>query len=230
MATIITSTRDSLINAALRKLGVIGEGVSANANQLTTGAEALNYLLASTQMRVMPLWKRSATTVELTEDVSSYTIGESQTVNVSAPLKLYQAFYTSDTTVQRELEIKTDYDFRLLPTDSVGDPVAISYTPNINYGTLTVWPTPSADSATGYGVVLVYQKPVDTLTAGSTALSYPQEWGMAIIYGLAAALADEYMLPLADRKYYMMEAEKHLQTVSEFSAEEGSVTFYPDRR
>ena len=93
--TAYTYTRDQIINAALRKLSVLSEGVSANATQLSTGAEALNLLILQYQALGMPLWSRKVKTTTMVSGTSSYTLSSPK------PLKVFQAYFTDATTNER---------------------------------------------------------------------------------------------------------------------------------
>src|SRR3990172_9780895 len=70
-------TRTNLIEGALRKCGVLREGVSASANQLTTGALALNVWIKSPQADGMPLWAIKEGAVFPIHDISTVTLGPS---------------------------------------------------------------------------------------------------------------------------------------------------------
>ena len=72
-----SSTRSNLIEDALRKCGVLREGVSASANQLTTGARALNLWIKSPQVDGMPLWAIKEGAIFPIHDVNSVTLGPS---------------------------------------------------------------------------------------------------------------------------------------------------------
>lgn len=228
--TIEELTRDELINAALRKIGVVGEGTSANATQLSEGAEALNSLLLEYQTLGMPLWKRTELAITMVAAQSTYTIGVGQTINQAFPLKITEAtMQVTGSGSEIDMEIKPRYDFNLLPTNSTGTPVCISYQPFINYGVVSVWPTPDSSLPAGSTVTITYQKPYDVFTAGTQTPDFPQEWQNALIYGLALVLSDEYGLPLPDKQWLEKQAEKHLNTALSFGTEEGSISFYPDR-
>lgn len=49
-------TRDDIISAALRKLGVLAEGQSPSTNQLTAASQALNVMLKAWKSDSLPLW------------------------------------------------------------------------------------------------------------------------------------------------------------------------------
>lgn len=227
--TIKELTRDELINAALRKIGVLGEGQTANSAQLDTGAEALNAALIELQVLGLPLWKRTELTIPMVSGQSTYTIGVGQSINVPFPLKLQEAiFQMSGANSKIDVNILANYDWNLLPSNSGGIPVNITYQPFINYGVVRVWPTPN--SSTIGDLLLIYQEPVDVTTTGTETIDYPQEWQNAIIYYLAYLLADEYQLPIQDRQLLEKKADKHVGLAASFGAEEASITLFPDRK
>lgn len=226
--TIWQLSRDDIINAALRKISVLGEGQTANAQQLSDGAQALNALISELQPLGLELWKRLEMDVTLVNGQSTYTIGVGKAINIPFPVKLLQVESQIGTSSSRvDMEIKARYDFNNLPVNSTGTPVSISYQPFINYGVLSVWPTPTA-LPVGSKLVLTYQKPFDIFTTGVETIDFPQEWHNTLIYHLAALLADEYQLPLDDRKWLEGRADKRLATVLSGGGEGTSLFFYPN--
>src|SRR3990167_1828371 len=70
-------TRTQLVESALRKCGILREGVSASANQLTTGVLALNGILKALSTVGMPLWAIRESAVFPIHDVNTVTLGPS---------------------------------------------------------------------------------------------------------------------------------------------------------
>ena len=70
-------TRTQLIESALRKCGILREGVSASTNQLTTGALALNTTVKAFQTSGMPLWAIRESAVFPIHDVNTVILGPS---------------------------------------------------------------------------------------------------------------------------------------------------------
>lgn len=221
--TLYTYTRDQIINAALRKLVVLGEGVSANATQLSTGMEALNLLILQLQALGMPLWKRTTLAIPMVAGTSSYTL------QVPKALKIEQAYrtYTADLT-HVYMDIMPSYDFNLLPQNSTGIPVNVTYQPLNTTGTLRVWPTPDSSIPAGTAVTVVYQAATEVFTSGTETLDFPPEWLNTVVYQLALLLAPEYAIPTQDQQLMEKQAEKHLATVLGMAQEDGSVYFQPN--
>jgi hypothetical protein len=227
--TTFSLTSDQLVNAALRKLSVLGDGQSPSATQLTNGTQALNVMLKTFTTKGMPLWVMAETSITLTA-TRTYTIGIGQTKNIPAPLKVTQALLadsSNDTNIP--MLTRSHYDFNLLSsTDAEGQPNTYWYEPKNQVGVLHIYPTPDTDSIANCTVTLVYQKPFEDMVNGSDTLDFPQYWQEAVIYGLAHRLSPEYSVPLADRKVLAQEAEYFLQEALSFGTEEGSLYLMPD--
>ena len=218
-------TRNQIIESALRKLGVLAEGQTPSTQNYSDGAMALNTVVAQLKAIGMPLWARSEYT--FTPTTNSYTIGTGMTLNTPFPVKMLQAFRT-DNGAKIPLEIVAREDFNILPTSSNGSPIKINYQSFVNYGTISLWPTPtSTNTAT---ITLVYQRPYQYFTTSTETMDFPEEWYNAIIYHLAVRLAPEWGVPLPDRQMLMQEAKMYTEDAAMVGQEDGSFFVMPERR
>lgn len=226
--TINPITRNTIITGALRKIGVVGEGQTPNATQIQEASEALGPLIQELSTIGMPLWRRKHLNLPMVTGKNTYTIGVGQEVDAPFPLKLHQVnLLVGDSGSQINIDIKSDYDFNRLPIYAQGTVVTVKYQPYINYGVLTVWPTPLTPQQ---NMILVYQEPFDVFTDGTDDADFPQEWQNALIYQLALILADEYALPLPDKQWIEKQADKRLASALAFGTEEASIYFQPTPR
>lgn len=216
-------TRDQILTAAIRKLGVLAEGQSPSAQNLSDASIALNTAIAQLRAIGMPLWARKEYT--FTPTSATYTIGIGQTLNTAFPVKLIQSFRTSSG-AQIPMEIESREDFNILPGSSIGTPLKVNYQPNINYGTLSFWPTPTGNTDT---VTLVYQRPFEYFTASTETLDFPEEWYNAIIYKLAVLLAPEWGIPLPDRQLLISESKLYTEEAMMTGQEDASFFVQPER-
>ena len=218
-------TRNQLIESALRKLGVLAEGQTPSTQNYSDGMMALNTVISQLRAVGMPLWARSEYT--FTPTTNTYTIGPGMTLSTPFPVKLLQAFRT-ETGAKIPLEIVAREDFNILPTSSNGSPIKINYQSFVNYGTISLWPTPaSTNTAT---VTLVYQRPYQYFTTSTETMDFPEEWYTAIIYHLAVRLAPEWGVPLPDRQMLMQEAKMYTEDAAMVGQEDGSFFVMPERR
>ena len=218
-------TRNEIIQSALRKLGVLAEGQTPSTQNYADGSMALNTVISQLRAVGMPLWARSEYT--FTPTTNTYTIGTGMTLSTPFPVKLLQAFRT-ETGAKIPLEIVAREDFNILPTSSNGSPIKINYQPFVNYGTISLWPTPaSTNTAT---ITLVYQRPYQYFTTSTETMDFPEEWYTAIIYHLAVRLAPEWGVPLPDRQMLMQEAKMYTEDAAMVGQEDGSFFVMPERR
>lgn len=218
--------RNSIIAAALRKVGALAKGQTPDTEDYTNGTEALNNLIAEFMTLGMPLWARKEYTVPMVAATSKYTLTS------PFPLRVYQA-WTEVTSggARQELQIKTIYDFNLLPLNSgsSGVPSQFMYQPFINYGELNIWPVPDATTVSTRSLKINYLAPFDTFVSSTDTPYFPREWNNALIYGLTSLLAPEYGMPLQDRASLSKEAAAHLELALDSSWETGSSFLMPER-
>ena len=229
--TIFQLTVQELVEAALRKLSVLQEGQVANANQLSTGTQALNTLVAALQTEGLLLWTRQEINVPLTASILTYNIGIGQTVNTRYPTDIEQVLLkqTSSGSTTELLPTHTKDLLRLNSTNT-GQPVEYAYTPYINYGQLRIWPAPTTDVASAYTLQITSFTPLEYATANTETMYFPQEWYLSLIYELALLLADEYSKSLEERQWIGKLAGKYTKAASENTQEQASLFLYPLKR
>lgn len=227
---IIQYTRNEIIAAAMRKLGVLEKGGTPDTEDYTNGTIVFNMLIAEFRGLGMPLWARNSYTFNPTAATLSYNVGTGQTLNTPYPLKLYQAYRTpSGSGTLIPLDIIGDYNFNMLPTNSTGAPIQVTYQPKINLGVLKVWPTPgTADIADT--ITLVYQRPFEYMSSSTDTMDFPEEWYNPVVFGLASRWAPEWGIPLMDRQHLNKEFAEILDRVLGMGGEDGSIFFAPDWR
>ena len=219
-------TRTELSTSALRKLGVIAQGQTPSSDDLTNAAMALNMAIAELRAIGMPLWKRTSYT--WTPTTSQYSIGIGMTIDENAPLKMYQAYRVdSGSTSKIPVEIISNTDFNMLPTNTGAPPLKLNYDPRVNYGYINLWPTPSSTNTAA--ITIIYQAPYDYLTGASDTLDFPEEWYSAIVYKTAVLLAPEWGIPLQDRQLLIKEMQMYIDSAMTVSQEDGSFFISPDR-
>jgi hypothetical protein len=218
--------RDAVINSALRKLVVLSGGSPPAAYETTNAAEALNAMIKGFQVDGMPVWAIKDYSLTTVAGQSSYNIGVGQTTNTPMPLKLIQCARVESTGAMNvPMEIKTHYDFNLLPVNATaGEPVNVFYQPFSTFGTLQLWPTPS-DSNTV--IQLTYQRPFEDMNSSTDDFDFPSYWEEALIYGLAWRMSYEYGVPILDRQELQKAAEMFHDKALSFGTEEGSLFFMP---
>lgn len=219
--------RDDIITAALRKLGVIAAGQSPSTDNITDGAMALNMLIAKYRSIGMPLWARKTYSFSPTLNTATYQIGLGKTLNTAYPLHILQAYrQDSGSTTKINMQVIPNFNYNLYPTSSGGNPIQLTYQPLINYGEISVWPTPDA-TATSSTITIIYQAPFEYFNSATDTMAFPEEWYLPVVYNLAVLLAPEWGIPLADRQQLMKEANFYLEEVKSMGYEDGSLFLQP---
>jgi len=227
--TIYQVSRDVIITAAIRKLGVLAEGQSPSTANINDGATALNMLVAKFRTVGMPIWARKTYSFSPTANNAIYQIGIGKTLNTAYPLHVLQAYRRDGTdSTKVDMQIVPNFNYNLYPSNSGGFPIQMTYQPFVNYGEISLWPVPDS-SATSSTITVIYQAPFQYFDNATDTMDFPEEWYMAIVYNLAVALAPEWGIPLADRNLLLKEAQLYLEEAKSFGQEDGSWYFQPTR-
>lgn len=226
-------SRNTIVAAAMRKIGALAQGQTPSTEEYSISTEALNNLVAEFQTMGMPLWSTVTSNITMVASQETYTIGVGQTINQAFPLKIIQA-WTEDSSGggRQPLVEQAVYDFYLLPLGSTtaGTPSQFMYQPFINYGKLHLWPKPNAASVSTKTLTISYITPFEDFVSSSDTPYFPKEWNNALVYGLANLLAPEFGVPLQDRGMLNKEAERHLEIALDFGLEQASIMFQPNQR
>lgn len=216
--------RDQIITAALRKIGVVAQGETPTATQISEAAEALNIMVkAFIAYDGMPLWKKAEHSLTLVASTASYTVS-------SRLLKVVQA-YSRTSGIDTPIEINTREEYnRLSDKTSTGEPVSIYHDPRRASSIIKVWPVPDATIAASTTIELTYVAPYEDFDASTDDADFPQEWYEALVYNLADRLAPEYGIPIEERRVLKQEATMYKQLAESWGSEEGSLYFTCDWR
>ena len=226
-------TRDQIINAAHRKIGIAVDGATATATQLVNAQEALNNIVFSLYAQGMPVWAMTTTFFTPVLGQIAYQVGlgiGTGNLNIQAPLKITQAF-TRDNISNTDIpmNIYTQYNYNLLSTKiNQGYPVHLWYQPQNQAGTITIWPSPDQYTATNRSIYFVYQRAFDQFNAATDTPDFPQVWIEPLIYSLAHRLAPEFGVPLTEQDKLNETANQLIQNALSFGTEEGALFLQPD--
>lgn len=229
-------TRDQIVNAALRKIGVIVDGATATTTQQTAAQEALNNLVFSLYAQGMPVWAMTTTYFNPVQGQNAYPVGSgigSGNLNIVAPLKIVQAWnldVSNPTSTYRiPMNIYTQYNYNLLNApNNQGYPIHLWYQPQNQSGTINIWPAPDAYTAANRQIWFVYQRPFDQFNASTDTPDFPQVWIEPLIYSLAHRLGPEYGIPLSEQDKLNEMANNLIQNALSWGTEEGSFFIQPD--
>ena len=185
-------TRNELIEEAYRKVGVLADGESVTAGQLSTANKKLNLILKSWEGDGVFLWTYQTETITTTANVSYVAV---PTTNGLAYIE--SAYYVETSGDEVRLDRLTIAQYQDIPgkTSDTGEPVSFSH--RISNNRIYFFPTPDATYTVNlFGV----RKLADWDSASSTG-EFPSRWQASLKYALSVELAEDYKVPLNEVKY-----------------------------
>ncbi len=192
MATARTVTE--LIQAALRKIKVLGAGDTVKAADTTTGLEALQDIVSALGIDMIPF--QTIISFAFASSSSSYTIGEqgSPDKNTTRPEKINGAYIRDSSGYDHIVRIISEREYRKISDKSVteGRPTVLWYNPTAPNGTVYVHPIPTE----GETFILVVDSPfTDPAQLADELLDttgIPRNYHDPLKHMLALDLAPEY--------------------------------------
>ena len=184
-------TGQQVVKGALLLLGVIGQGETPDSDQATDGLARLNELLDALGTQRLAAYTTARTTVTLTPNTGTYTIGTGGTINQVRPEDIDAAAYIAvgqDNEVPITLYSPEMYAALPIKTQTAELPYALYYTPSAPLGSLVVYPTP-----TSAVTLVLYVRTVLTAFADlSTSYTLPAGYAKMLRYQLAKEWAPEF--------------------------------------
>lgn len=219
-------SRDNLITGALRLCGVIAQGETPSASQISEGADALNYMVKALEAEGMPLWAITTTTITPVANQTSYTLNSPKLLK---PIQAWNRDNNSLVDIPMRLISRQEYNV-LGNKSTTGNPIQMYFQPNRDDTTVYLFPTPDSNTAGNNTIYLVAQRPFQDFDSATDTPDFPQEWYEAVLYGLAQRLAGLYNIDVETRKMIAAEAAQFKQTALSFGTEEASLFFQRDWR
>lgn len=219
MATTGTQTVRDIVTMALRKASVVGWGEDAAADDADAARQELNLMLKAWQNMGYNLWTKTSGTLTLTTAASYELTPERPLAILSARLK------RNGLEIPMTRMTRDEYD-GLPEKDATGTPTQFYYDRQREDARLYVWPLLSA--ANGETVEYTYDREIEDVTSLSQTLDMPGEWWEAVVYNLAARIAES--LPTIQQSPLLVQrAEGALRAAAGFDRE-GSVFFGAEDR
>lgn len=222
-------TRDELIKAAFRLIGVGHRGESVPADEINDASEALNIMLKAWQADGLQLWKREEASITLSAGTSTYTLGPTGSIVMQRPLRILEAVRRDSSNIDVPInKLSWNEYYGLSNKTSTGIPVSYYYDPQLDNGRFTVWQVPTATEAAEYTIEIVYHLPFEDMDNSTDNFDCPVEWLQAIKFGLALDLAPEYGVDLPAQYRLQKQFDKSYEKALSWDIEDTSVYFQPD--
>lgn len=228
---IFTVTRDDIIKAALRVCKVIGIGETPQTEDYLNCSQALNIMIKSWSNNNKPLWVFQDVILPTVANIGSYELGPTAGVNglvMSRPLDIPKAFIRDSSghdSILTPISMTEYHDF----ADK-----SIKGTPNLYYynrqepnGVLKLLNVPT-DALSSIHLKVVRQ--FYDMTASTDNFDFPEEFFLALKWGLADEIALEYAVSQMDRQEIAVKAAAYITDAFDGSEESTSVFFTANTR
>jgi hypothetical protein len=188
----ITRTGLQVITDALKLLGVVaGHEVPTSAEQQDSFAR-LHELIDSWGTQAQTMYLTARVIAPLVPAVQTYSIGPGATINAARPMAIDAAAYLTASVPPVEVSVEVLFDQAYVgePTKTLtgAAPQAISYTASVPFGSVWVWPVPTA----AVSLVLYYAEPIAQFPDLVTPVDLAPGYAKALRCNLAIELAPEF--------------------------------------
>src|SRR5574341_846153 len=178
MTTVLQIIEDAMVDA-----GLLMEGASSTTDQRTKNIRRLNDLINLSQTQGLKLWLERDVSVTLVAGTEGYTLTSGGSRMLTATLAYWQASAGNKTPVEI---ISREEWVRLSNNTEQGAVTQIFPEKLVTSLRVHCWLVPDATAAAGtLHVVGRVQMPNFTLTSDDLTIAFPQEWAIALRWGLA---------------------------------------------
>lgn len=232
MTTPASNTPYGIITDAMVDAGRLAEGSIPSSESLATNFRRLNDLVNYLQTKGLKLWLNQDITVPLVQGQAAYTFAPGGSVDMTKPLRVMEAYYlfTSGNT-RRPLTQISLRDYWMLGSAGTSASNQGSVTQFVidKFQTqlrATFWPCPDSSDASLGAVHFLMQVQVTNAISLTETMNFPQEWRMALRWGLADELSTGQ--PEAIMQRCQQRAEMYRTALEDWDVEDAPTSFAPD--
>ena len=226
MTTATLTSPERIIRDAMEDAGLLQDGDDPSSEQFAKNTRRLNDLINFWQTKGLKLWTQTDQSITLVSGTQAYTLGPGGSIMTTKPMRILQGYYLDSSNVRRPIyPLSWDEWLRLSQVTQTG---AISqFFVDKQRANLVVrfWLTPDATAATGTAHLLVQQQ-IANFTGLYDTIDFPQEWMMALRWGLADDICTGQPQAIMDR--CKANAGMYRTALEDWDVEDTSTRFTPD--
>ena len=222
------STADRIIKFAMEDAGLLQDGDEPTEEQQAKYLQRLNDVINFMQTQGLKLWLLVDTTVTLVAGQGTYALSPTGDVAMVKPLRVLQAYYRDADAIRRPL-VALSWEEYLRLSQPTATGAINSYFVNKKQSAIDVsfWQVPDTEAATGTAHLLVETQVTNLVTLSDT-MSFPQEWFMALRWGLAAEICTGQPGAVIER--CEGKAAFYREALENWDVEDAATRFEPDAR
>jgi len=186
MATSVSNNAYGIIADAMLDAGLLQEGARPNSEQLATNMRRLNDIINLWQTQGLKLFLQEDVVVPLTANKSKYVLGPTGDVVMARPPRILQGFILNTSNIKRPLVLISRDEWERLSQVSGNSGAINSFMVDKQAAqtNLNVWPPPDSTEALNTASFLMQTQVTGPLALTDT-MNFPQEWRIALRWGLA---------------------------------------------
>ena len=229
MVASVSNTVYGIINDAMQDAGILQDGDLANSDQLATYMRRLCDIINLWQTQGLKLFLWQDVSITLVTDQATYTMKSGGDVDMTKPLRAFQGYILDTSNIRRPL-VALSWDEYVRLSQVTGNSGSISsFFINKQATSLNVsfWNPPDATEALNTAHLLVETQAANPINLEEN-LSFPQEWRIALRWGLADDICTGQPQAIMDR--CAQRAEAYRTMLEDWDVEDTVTSFAPDQR
>lgn len=185
-------TVQTIIQTAMRKLGVYASGETPGTNELADGLSALQSMLRSWAGRKLIMFSSVKDTLTLVAGTASYTWGSTGTLATERPHSILGAYVLDSDSVSHPVEQITESEYRRIERKTTaGRPDHMFLHQLFPLSYIYLYPTPDAVETLYIDSMKPFTE-TSSFAALADELDFPTNYEEPIIYNLAIRIAPEF--------------------------------------
>jgi len=234
MTTPASNTPYGVICDAMQDAGLLQDGEVPTPEQLAKNLRRLRDLINLWQTQGLKLWTLSDTAVPLTDGTNQYTFFSGGSVDMTKPLRVLQGYYLfTATNVRRPIIPISWQEYLTLGQSGVlaANRGAISqyFVEKLaDRIRVTFWLCPDATEAANGQAHVLLQTQITNPTELDETLQFPEEWRMALRWGLADDICTGQPQAIMDR--CAQRATAYRTALEDWDVEDTQIVLQPDQR
>lgn len=223
--TTYTPTLTEIIEGAFNCLGVAQEGEALTPRMFADGKRALNWLIQSWSANPH-LWTYQEGTLTMVGGQAAYALSDPRPLRITSVRRVQNGIQVPLIQFSRQ-----EYFDQPTQTTSPSIPVNYYFDPQVDEGTLYLWPCPSVTAAAQYTLAMTYVRQMDIMSASNNTIDMPQQWIEPVNWNLAKRLMTQYPVndPALMQLVLAQAAETYAQLI-QWDNEPASIFISPEYR
>lgn len=226
MVASVSNTVVGIITDAMMDAGLLAEGQDPNSEQLASNMRKLCDIINLWQVEGIKLFLLEEMTIDLIDGQTSYTITAPTVTPPDKHLRIEQGRIVDSTGLQvRPIRAISWQEWNILEHTTEGCVTGYFVDKQATTLTVKVWNIPDATEAANSMILLVRKQVTNPINL-IEELAFPQEWRIALRWGLADEICGGQPQAIMDR--CKARADKYKQILEDWDVEDTPVRFGVD--